>query len=514
MNVSNAPRACLIWLCLLLTVVGYTIWDGSNCELRTDGPLIALDSNATMRQQFDNDTITTLLSKGDSVQVLGIDRSSYGQKWLMKTRQGNIGWIDASDLTGIRQIVTDGSDKGDTVSVSAVWLGAHIHKYAYTNKNGEKRERSTYDFMPAEDWADDFYYDRTPVAGVCTQQKFEKNCIGRNFNEISSEFSDPVLVRITPSGFEALYSWKTFDSATGQMSKPTVSFAKDSVATAVSFGRATNRAAGWLKKMPLASSIIDCPLTSLMVRGSHYIMDNPMPSTGMKVFIYCMIPVYLLILGLWMFALQAVPTLLMGWLMTFPRVFAILNDGWLRALIFIVALVSCYVWIVTMMAWGMFPFWSLIIAIISWYAFAMATSPLCTYPHCRCPKCHHMYTIQFDYEKFEYDEIKTGEDIVKGQRLGKRTESWKTWTRVTTTTTYGDGHKETSSYNTNEKTHHRDYNTYQFIDYKVTYRLDHYRQYHKCSCCGHVEETTSVAYTELKRERIGSHVAEIAGDEY
>jgi len=515
MNVSNAPRSCLIGLCFLLAVAAYTLWDGSRCDLRTDGPLIELDINASMRQRFDNDTITTKLHRGDSVQVIGIDKSSFGQKWLVKTVQGNLGWIDASDLPCIKQIVTDGANKGDTVTVKAKWLGSHIYSYVYTDKDGNEKERSTYDFMPAVEWAEDFYYDSNAVAGVCTQDKFGTKCVGRNFNEINSEFSNPVLVRITPSGFEAMYSWKTFDAATGQMSRPTVTFGKDSVATAVSFGRATDRAAGWLKKMPLASSIIDCPLTSLMVRASRYIgFDNPMLSTGMKVFIICMIPFYLLLLALWMFALQTVPTLLMGWLMIFPPVFAFLKDTWLRALLFIVALVSCYVWAVMMMAWGMFPFWTLIIAIVSWYAFAMATSILCSYPYIRCPKCHHLYTIKFDHEKFEYDEIKTGEDIVRGQLLGKRTEKWKTWTHVTTTTTYGDGSKKTSSYNTNEKTHHRDYKTYQFIDYKVTYRLDHYRQYHKCSCCGHIDETTSVTYTELKRERIGSHVGEIAGDDY
>lgn len=515
MNISNAPRACFLWLCVLVAIVIFTIWEGNQYDIKSDGPVISLESPATLRQRFDNDTITSKLPKGDSVQVIGINRSAYGQQWLVRTRQGNVGWIDASDLTGIRQIVTDGSDKGDTVAVKAHWHGSYIYDYVYTDKSGKETKRSTDDFMPAVEWVNDFYYDKAPIAGVCTQEKFEKKILGNSFAEINSRFANPVLLHVAPSGFEAQYPWKIYDPATGQMSKGTVTFNSDSIATAVTFGNFTSRGAGWLKRMPFASNIIDWNLTSLMVRGSRYIREgNPMPSTGRFVFIICMIPIYMLILGLWMFGLQTIPTLLMGWLLKFPPVFALLKDSWLKIIIFLVAIASCYVWAVMMLAWGMFPFWILLITIISWYAFALATSPLCTYPHCRCPKCHHLYTIHFDYEKFEYDEIKTGEEVVKGQLLGTRTEKWKTWTQVTTTTTYASGRKETSSHNTNEKTHHRDYNTYQFIDYKVTYRLDHYRQYHKCSCCGHIEETTSVKYTELKRERLGSHIGEIAGNEY
>ena len=67
------------------------------------------------------------------------------------------------------------------------------------------------------------------------------------------------------------------------MLRPDVSFSPDSVASAVSFVAPTSRAAFWLRHMPLASTIIDWPVTSLMIRGSRYnIYVDAMPSTGIR----------------------------------------------------------------------------------------------------------------------------------------------------------------------------------------------------------------------------------------
>lgn len=514
LGTRNAPRRCLVWLIIITAFVAFIALDGMKYDLKTDGPMLALDGGAVMRQRFDQDTINTRLAAGDSVKVLGIDRSSSGQKWLVETRRGDIGWIDASDLSGVRQIIVDGSDKGDTVSVKAKWLDAMIYRYVYKNGEGEETERSTSGFMPAFDGWDDYAYDRDSRAGVCTQSKFENKTIGKSLAEINRSFGHPVLLRVTSQGFEAQYSWKAFDPSTGTMWLPDVTFGADSVAVAVSFVRPTERAAGWLKILPFASAIIDCPLTTVAIRSGRYIANaNPMPEGMMKVVMYCMIPIVLFAYFLWMFASQTVPVLLMGWLMAIPPLFAWLNDKWLRALMLVLTVVSCYVWVVIMMAWGMFPFWAILIVVIGWYAFSLASSPLCTYPHCRCPQCHHMYTIKFDYDEFEYDEIATGSDVVRGKLLGKRTEKWKTWTRITTTTTDRFGNKSTSNRDVDVQKHSLDYNTYEFIDYKVTYRLDHYTEYYKCRVCGFIETQPRVDWTEIDREQVGTHTAEIAGQE-
>ena len=268
---------------LLACCIAVAIWDGGGSNLKTDGPIICLERKATLGQPFDLDTICTTLAAGDSVRVLGVDRSSFGQKWLVETHKGDIGWIDASDLSGISQIVTDDADKGDTVSVKAKWLGSFIHRYIYSNSKGEEKERSTDGFIPVFDGWEDYEYNRDGYAGVCSVEKFEKAVIGKSLDEVNDRFGSPVLQRITPNGIEAQYSWKIFEPSTGRMLRPDVSFSPESVASAVSFVAPTSRAAFWLRHMPLASTIIDWPVTSLMIRGSRYnIYVDAMPSTGIR----------------------------------------------------------------------------------------------------------------------------------------------------------------------------------------------------------------------------------------
>lgn len=516
LETENAPRRCLISLILIACCIAVAVWDGGGSNLKTEGPVICLSGKATLRQRFDQDTICTTLAAGDSLRVLGIDRSSFGQNWLVETRKGDIGWIDASDLPGISQIVTDGVDKGDTVSVKAKWLGSFIHKYAYTNSKGEEKERTTKDFMPVLDGWSDLEYNRDGRAGVCSNHKFEAKTLGKTLDEVNRSFGTPVLFRITPQGMEAQYSWKIFEPSTGKMLRPNVTFSADSIATSVSFGDPTGRAASWLKRMPFASSIIDWPVTSLMVRGSRYnVVADAMPGTGMKILLISAAALVLICYFFWMFFTATLPVLLMGWLVKFPTVFYVLSDQWLRGLMLAVTMVSVYIWSVMMMAWGMFPAWSLLILIFGWYSFTLAASPLCQYPHIRCPKCRHLYNIKFDHEDFEYSEIKKGEDIRQGKLLGKRTATWPAWTQVTTTRTYGDGRCETSTHREDVHTRAQDYRTYEYIHYDVTYRLDHYPRYYKCDNCGLVEETTYIETTEIDREEIGRSAHEVAhGDSY
>lgn len=511
LETKNAPRRCIVILILIACCTALALWGGGGSNLKTDGPVIRLDRKATLRQRFDRDTLCTTLAKGNSLRVLAVDCSSFGQEWLVKTPKGDIGWVDASDLP-IRQIVKDGAYKGDTVSVKAVWSGRSIYYYTFVTPSGEKVKLSTSDFVPDFDGWTDYAYNRDGRAGVCTGRKFESKTLGKSFAEVNKAFGTPVLLRMTPNGMVAQYSWKVYEPSTGKMMKPNVTFNADSVAEAVSFADPTSRAASWLKHLPLASTIIDWPVTSLIVRGSRYeAYGDPMPSTGMKILIICLIVAVAICYFLWMFLSASLPVLLMGWLVKFPAVFYLLSDQVLRLLMLVVTLVSVYICSVMMMARGMFPFWSILILICGWYSFTLAASLLCEYPHIRCPRCKRLHTIKFDHEDLEYSENKKGEDIRRGKLLGKRTATRKAWTQVTTI--YTDG--SSTSDRTDVHTQAQDYRTYEYIHYDITYRLDHYRRYYKCEHCGLVEETTWVDYTELDRQKTGRSVHEEAhGDSY
>ena len=86
---------------------------------------------------------------------------------------------------------------------------------------------------------------------------------------------------------------------------------------------------------------------------------------------------------------------------------------------------------------------------------------------------------------------------------------------MTTTTKWSSGRTTTETHREDVHTQAQDYRTYEYIKYDVTYRLDHYRQYHKCDKCGFTEETTSVVSTELDRQETGRYAQETAhGSDY
>ncbi len=511
---SNSPRACLGWIIVIAVASVCILLDSASCNLKTDGPSIQLTQQAVMTQRFDKDTIKQVLPAGDSVRILAIDRSSFGQKWLVQTPKGERGWIDAAQLPQIRQVVTKGKFEGDTVAICGTGSGA-TSKYVFKNKAGEEDDRSTKDFVPVlKNW-DDYAYNSDGVAGICSQKKFEAKTRGKSVAEVNKTFGSPILVRAMPQGLMASYSWKVYDPSTGIMQRPTVTFGADSIVSSVTFSEWTSRAASWLKHVPLASTIIDWPLTSTVVRGSRYdAITDPTMSGWKRIGVLCLIPIWLIIVFLWMFMTPALPVLLMGCLVKFPPVFAFLSDRWLKLLMAAVEGLCAYIWCVMMMAWGMFPFWCVLIWYMTWYCFLLASSPLCRPAKLRCPKCHRLYTIDFDHRVFEYDEIKKGKDIVFNRLLGTRTDKWKAWTEVTTITTYRDGHKTEKITKKDEHTKARDYNEYEFIDYEVTYRLDHYRNYFKCNHCDYVEESTDAEFTELDRKVAGTHTEEVAGNVY
>ena len=171
LRTENPSRRCFIYLLLTVAASAVAIWDGARYDLKTDGPEICLENQAVLRKVFGEDTLTTMLNAGDSLKLLAIKKSSYGQNWLVRTRQGEVGWVDAADLGHIRQVLTDGRDKGDTVTIRADWSQGYVSDYIYTNGKGEECDRTTSDFIPVFEGWEDYAYNRGRIAGMCTQEK-------------------------------------------------------------------------------------------------------------------------------------------------------------------------------------------------------------------------------------------------------------------------------------------------------------------------------------------------------
>ena len=508
---SNAPRRCFIYVLIILGIHMLELWSSSSCTLETDGPVITLENRAVMVQRFDEDTIRTTLPSGSEVKVLAIQSSWVGQEWYVETESGEIGKIDAVYLTQIKQVITDGRDQGDTVSIRA---GKSDRYYYYINSKGKESESVKDRFIPVFDGWDDYQYDHSTVAGICSKGKFEKRAIGSSLEKVNRRFGSPLQLHRTADGVIAEYSWKAFDPETGKMWRPIVTFDKDDVAVSVSYTKPKSTASGFLSALPLSETIIDSWFTTLMVRGARYKSVADCAPTASD-YLY-LIPLFIVtILGviIWVLSSASLPVLVMGWLLRFPKAFKELDDRPLKYVILAVMLSAWYVWSIIMMAWGMFPFFALVMLVISWYSYSLAKSPLETTPHCRCPKCRHMYTIQFDHEEYEGTTYHTGREIERGKLLGERKEKWREWTEVTTHWTKGS-ESWTTVDKKNCRTMARKHRTYEYLSYDVTYEVKHYREFHVCSVCGHVEETTYCDSREVNRKYQGSHASETSGEAY
>ena len=49
METSDAPRACGVWLLLIAAALVAFVWDACFYNLKTDGPMLTLESNAVLR---------------------------------------------------------------------------------------------------------------------------------------------------------------------------------------------------------------------------------------------------------------------------------------------------------------------------------------------------------------------------------------------------------------------------------------------------------------------------------
>lgn len=508
---ADSTRACFVWGVVSVVALCVNVWQGMDYDLKKEGLELTLEKSLTLGMHFGDDSLGVKVAKGERVEVLSVERTSFGQKWRLKTARGNVGEVDASCIPQVRQIVTDGASKGDTVSVRPDWHGDYVYNYFYQGKDGAESKRTTKDFYPALEGVDGYIYEGDAIAGVCSRDKFESNAVGRPMANVANEWGQPLLLHMGKDSLVAQYDWLVLDPHTGCMCRPNVKFGTDSVAQAVFYTNSKDRSAWWLKNLPLASYIVDSPIATLLVRsGCYVVFANPL---NVHWWHYAIGVLLLISLAFWMFWTQAIPTLIMGWLIRFPPVFFPLSDTVLKWLLIGVSFASFYFWSVVLMAWGMFPAFALLILVATYYMCQLAISPLCDYPHIRCPKCRRLYTIVFDREEFDHGEYRKGSDVVKGRLLGQRTHTYPAWTQVTTTTTYrnqydGTTHSSTSTHREDYHMEEQKYRTYEYIEYDVMYLVEHFRLYYKCGKCGHTEQTTSSRCTEVDRKEKGRYAQE------
>lgn len=477
-------------------------------RFESNAPVVILDKPQTLSMNFGNDTLKVRLHRGDSLKILGIDRTTYSQRFLVETQTGNRGWMDTYYLP-VKQILVKGNNIGDTITItSQKYTGSStfISGYKAVLENGTEIETQAGKFEPAiDDWTKLKLSD--VIVTSCGTEKHYSSLIGLSLTELENKIGPAFQVLRNDKGIIAQFKTLVYNTEDGKFYYPIFKFNPDGVSETVEFEYYKDRNSSILKHIPFAGFIFDIPFTSASIRSSIYekfVISETI--AGFKRFmIYVLVVIVLAGILIWLLVTPSIPVLAMGWMICFPKVFALFPDKALKWLMFGVLLISTYYWTVLMMGWGMFWPFGIGVFAASWYIFKYASSELCTIPHTRCPHCHRLYTIHLDDEVLYDTRYEKGADVVRGKLLDTSYSKYKTWTQVTTTTTYSNGSKSTSSHRENEQNHKVRHDTYQMIDYELTYRIDYYHDHYVCEDCFFEEILNSTKWTEVDRKMVGSH---------
>ncbi|MGM9773974.1 MAG: hypothetical protein ACI3Y2_02055 [Candidatus Egerieousia sp.] len=492
-------RICAILFIVTLVSLVADVCSTSN-QARTDGPVIKLTTRQKMPVVIGNDTTVITIAGGDSVRIIGFKRLTFEQKILVETSDGNRGYLQPSQLP-LEYLVVDGEYKGDTlVSMQPEYMGRSVHKYKARTSAGNEIEVDGEDFAPIlGGWEK---YNLDGAFSVATQTGMEK-CKGRTLADIEKKYGMARNVLVLPDGSSKATFWVYAYGKDGRRYEPTITF--DSEGGASDFGydfiKSKVKNAWMLRILPLSGMIIDMPLTRMLTKSDAY--STPTRS-GRPVpwYVYVLFVFALMALLAWYLLTPSLIVLLMGWLVAYPAVFKPLSNKVLRIIIFTVAVVCSYFWIISLMAWGMH--WILIIPVFfaSRYCYRFATEYLdnCV-PHQRCPECRHIHTIAFDHDEVTGSKYMKGADIKKDKLLGSSDSRYQTWTQVTTT--WSDGRK--TSHREDIQNHKMRHDTYQYIDFEVTYLVTFYLNHFICSNCKYHETSESTTQKEVDRRMVGAH---------
>lgn len=495
-------------ICIVTLVIFLTELFTNHQQYDPNGPEVVLEKPQMLEMAFGTDTLDLSLKSGDTIKILGIDRTTYRQTYLVETTDGDRGWLDTYSLP-LAQIMVDGNENGDTVSiVGQKFRGKTQHVDGYIAKlyDGTEVETRADEFEPIiKNWTN-YKLSNVTITSIGTEDHY-RSMLGLSLPEIEHKIGPAYQILHQNGETVAQFKALSYDLKDGKSYYPIYRFNSEGLSDNVYFEYHKDRNDWLLKRIPGVSMILNMPFTSMIIRTSIYEKGATSETiSGLEKFLMIALAVIILTGSLvWLFMTPSILTLAMGNLMAFPKVFYFLSDSVLKWLMIGITISLTYYWTVVMLAWGMFWWITPIIFVTSWYLCRYAISDLCTIPHTRCPHCKRLHTIALDDHVLYDTKYEKGADVVKGKLLDTSYSKYKTWTQVTKTTTYGDGHKESSSWRENETNHKIKHNTYQMIDYEVTYRVDFYHNHYICEECNYEEIIDTTEMTEVDRKFVGSH---------
>lgn len=500
------------WVPALIIAVylGASLFESTN--YRTDGPWIRVHNGAKILSVFGTDTVVTPLNVNDSVRFIGYYGDSYKSEYLVETSEGVHGTMPVWMLD-MPLLIASGPYQRDVVRLNNPDKVVR-DKYGFNipsgtdmtgvlsngDKVGIKLGEDLYPDIP--DFLNYKINGGHQFTKIMSVSKFNRLADNIAFEKVIGELG-PIqdMAPVGPGEFAASFRTYVFNKEDGRFYKPVVTFNADSVAVSTSLSEASDRSYWALKFIPLASAIYDMPMTSFFARSDIYdtlLNAGGLMTTGDKIIHWIRWTVCALGALLWLIAFGVFFLEILTYVVEYhPGVFKFLSDGTLQALYCLVLIVVYYYWAVVLLAWG--AYWWMVPVIVGVAVFLFnfyAGSYRDVVPHYRCPQCRHIGTIELFDQNLLDSETKT-ETNTRSHVTGEDTKRWKTWTKVTDTSTG-------FSWRENEEDHYETTTHYRDDHYREKVKYDHSMVHYKCTNCGYKERDRSVQRTVLDSKYLGS----------
>ena len=470
-------------------------------NLPGENNIYTLTKPTTIHSVFKRDTVTHKLKKGERIRILGYDNGSSAHPYSLwaETDKGYRGTIDITEL-GVPTIAWDeDNNKIDTVTIISRSRGDFQCRFS----DGSEKKIDFNKIMPVlpDSLELKSLSETSKYNYYMTPEKFSQEYIGKSLIENENRYRPALNIATLNDSLRALYPIIIIDSNTGERYSPIVTYDKSLNAVSFSPTRTDDRSDWLISLLPFFGSIIDNSFFVSFIEGSlfeTYLTED----INIPWWLYCWAVIAFIGSLVWFFFTPLIPALAMNCLTHFPKAFYPFGNRTLRYIILGVMILSTYVWTILMLAWGMYWIFIILIIIVFLIGIGYILTPLLEEKPCfRCLGCRSMGTMEFSHAKFhsEYDKWMREMEYVK--TVDRQVSRWKTWTEVTTT--YGDGHKETSKQN--EQNHKRVTTTKLYDDYNVLYHVKVYENTYKCCCCGQIEHTYPEKYKEIDRKYLGAH---------
>ena len=458
------------------------------------------------------DTIWTNVRKGEELKVFGYKAgSTYKQPSLwVETQDGVRGMLSVVQLNVPLKAWNEKTKAMDDVTLlgidNADW------KYKCRFSDGEVCELGFDEVEPVlpEAMTRNLIAKLGSTYNYMSRDKFERLYMGRTLAENDQVYQPATAIAQYKDTLRATYPVTVIDMKTGKRYRPTVTYDKSQCAVSYTLNWENDRSDWFIATLPLMQFVVDNPLVSFLLEGS-YLEQTPIAGVEAnnqewwKTLHWYVLAVLVLIpIFIWLFLTPFLPTLLIGVLLHFRRVFYPFGNKTMLLVTLIVTLFSTYIWILAMLAWGMY---SLFLLFYLWPMqkfYRLAVRPLWNYiPHLRCPGCRSIEAFEHIKTELDHEYDQWLKESEYRQKLSENTRRWQSWTE--TVTTYSDGSKKSSK--SNFKNHREVTTTSLYDDYEVLYHVTVYKKTFECSFCGELEYDTYSNYKEIDRKYVGQHTS-------